>query len=68
MFLTDAEIRRLTGLRGREQQIEWLVRHGIRHFVNAAGKPIVPKSVIDTPWKQTEGTAWAPDYSKLRLG
>jgi hypothetical protein len=66
MFLTDRQIIRLTGLREKSAQVKWLVDHQIRHWVNAAEKPVVPCSAIDAPWKPEPSAAtWSPDFSKL---
>lgn len=40
-FLDDEALRQLTGYSKVSKQIEWLVRHGIPHVVNAAGRPVV---------------------------
>lgn len=41
MFLTDKELRQLTGFIRRTQQIEWLRTNGWRFTVNALGVPVV---------------------------
>ena len=64
-FLTDAHIRKLTGLREKAAQIGWLKANGVRHFVNAAGKPVVPWSAIDAPGSNYTVTGWTPDFSQL---
>jgi hypothetical protein len=46
-FLTPDEIRELTGYRQHAAQIRWLQREGIRHWVNANGRPVVPLSSIN---------------------
>lgn len=48
-WLTDDELIELTGKRQRSKQIAWLQSSGLRHFINAAGVPIVPISSLDTP-------------------
>lgn len=65
MFLTDAQVRRLTGEQEKSAQVRWLVKEGVRHWVNACGKPVVPCSAIDTPWK-SEPQGWAPDFSRMK--
>jgi hypothetical protein len=47
MFLTPEEIAVLTGRKVRSKQIEALRLMGIAFFVNAVGKPIVAKAVIE---------------------
>ncbi len=67
MFLTDKQVRRLTGLPAAERaaQIQWLEAHRVRHWVNAAGKPIVPVSEITAPGASPPPGGWAPDFSKI---
>lgn len=47
MFLTPDDLRILTGYRIPAYQIRWLTRNGIRHWVNRAGRPVVPRAAID---------------------
>lgn len=44
MFLEPSELVRLTGYRRPSAQARWLRAHRIRHFVNAAGLPIVERA------------------------
>lgn len=46
-FLTAAEIAELTGRRAHRLQIETLRAQGLPFFLNAAGKPMVPRSAIE---------------------
>jgi len=46
-FLSPAEISELTGRRAHKLQIETLRKQGVPFFLNAAGRPIVPRSAID---------------------
>lgn len=46
-FLSGVEISELTGRRAHKLQIETLRKQGIAFFLNAAGKPVVPRSAID---------------------
>lgn len=61
-FLTDAEVVQLTGRKQRGTQIEALRTMGIAFFVNALGKPIVARAVIEGRANQapTPKTAWQP--------
>ena len=67
MFLTRAQIRKLTGLPSTEAeaQVRFLNERGIRNFgINAAGQVVVPCSAIDAPQRPaTEQSGWAPDMS-----
>lgn len=54
MFLTEEEIAILTGIKiGRhgkrkvERQVEELRKMGVPHYVNAAGRPIVVRAVLE---------------------
>jgi hypothetical protein len=47
LFLTHAELAALTGYKIPTYQVRWLARNGVRHWVNKAGRPVVPKSAID---------------------
>lgn len=65
-FLTDRDLRHLTGIPGRGPDVttaraRWLAQAGIRHWVNAAGKIVVPRSAIDTPQESREAPSWSPD-------
>jgi hypothetical protein len=65
-FLSDAEIRRLTGSSVKAEQIRYLQQQGIRHWgPNLAGKIIVPRSAIDNPPAAVTLGAWSPDFTKL---
>lgn len=42
MFLSDADLERLTGYRRPGAQVRWLRQNGVLHYVRADGKPVVP--------------------------
>lgn len=65
MFLTDAQIRRLTGHREKHAQADWLRANGVRYWVNAAGKPIVPCTEITSPGAAPVAPGWQPDFSRV---
>ncbi len=46
LFLTRDEVHQLTGYKISKKQIEWLTRNGVRHWVPATGRPVVPRSAI----------------------
>jgi len=46
-FLSPAELETLTGYVKPSKQIAWLQRHGVPHFVNAAGRPVVKSDLMD---------------------
>lgn len=47
MFLTEDEIKALTGRTVKRLQCEQLRKNGIPFFVNASGRPVVAKSAIE---------------------
>jgi hypothetical protein len=47
IFLTAEEIATLTKTRLRHRQIIFLQRHGIFHYLDSAGSPIVTRAAID---------------------
>lgn len=57
MFLTEAQLVRLTGWKLKSKQIEWLRHQAIPHRVNATGHPVVTKAAI-------EGRAEAPQTNR----
>lgn len=60
-FLTREEVAELTGARTRRRQIEVLQNNGLRHVINAAGWPVVPRSAIDTPAAvSSPAEEWSP--------
>jgi hypothetical protein len=61
LLLTRLEIVDLTGARTRAGQIAVLRNNGIRHFINRAGWPVVPRSAIDaTPATRQDQQPWQP--------
>lgn len=67
LFLTPDDIAELTGIRtgkagrSREQrQIDTLRRMKIPHYVNAAGRPIVARAVIEGGKPADVPQAWEP--------
>jgi biotin operon repressor len=47
MFLSVEDLNELTGRKAKSKQIEALKKMGLTFFINAAGRPVVPSSVID---------------------
>lgn len=54
MFLTPAEIERLTGKKRPSAQIRWLQAHGYRFTVNGLNQPVV--AVAESTRKLVGGT------------
>lgn len=46
-FLAADEVSELTGRRAHKLQIETLRKQGVPFWLNAAGKPVVPRSAIE---------------------
>lgn len=59
MFLTEHEIRQLTGRQRPSAQVRWLRQHGYRLTVNALGAPIV--AVAEANRKLVGGTKTAQE-------
>lgn len=61
MFLTPDELRELTGYRTASAQIRWLTQNGVKHWIAATGRPVVPRAAID-------GTATTRNDGGFQLG
>ncbi|SCX92302.1 protein of unknown function [Nitrosospira sp. Nl5] len=48
MFLTPDEIAKLTGRKVRRLQVEQLRTMGIPFYVNAVGRPVVVRSILES--------------------
>ncbi|WP_288076457.1 DUF4224 domain-containing protein [Pseudomonas sp.] len=63
-FLDDNEIRLLTGRCQKAKQIDQLKRMGLPFYINAAGRPVVARSAIDTTRRlevsSTQPSIWRP--------
>ena len=46
-FLTKEELAELTGRKMKSRQVEWLRRSGIPFYVNAGGRAVVARAVIE---------------------
>ena len=61
LFLLRHEVEELTGAKRKNKQREVLIRNGIRHTLNAAGWPVVPRSAIEAPLAPAHAPdAWSP--------
>ena len=47
LFLTREQMIELTGYKQAPNQIAWLARNGVRHWVAGTGRPVVPRSGLD---------------------
>lgn len=60
-FLSAEDIQILTGRKNKTQQIEWLRRNGVQHYINMSGRAVVPKTAITgTQQPAAKQTAWKP--------
>lgn len=63
MFLSDDQLRELTGRKVRRCQIESLRQMGIPFRVNAAGRPVVCRSAVEggkSAATSASDTSWTP--------
>ena len=61
MFLTKAELVTITGRALKSLQAEQLRRMGVSFFVNASGRPVVPRVAIEGSSKRIEQPkTWTP--------
>ncbi len=65
MFLSDSDIKRLTGLSRRSAQCRWLLQHGFPHEVSHLGIPIVLKSVVEERLGVTQPKKREPNFAAL---
>lgn len=59
-FLPAKELAELTGKKWKSQQILALQKMGIRFFINACGRPVVPMSAIDGKKEEIKKPTWQP--------
>ncbi|MGX7005141.1 DUF4224 domain-containing protein [Caballeronia sp. KNU42] len=59
-FLSGDDLAVLTGRKVKSKQIEALRCMGIAFFVNAAGRPVVARAVIEGRKEQMPRPAWQP--------
>lgn len=63
LFLTDAELVRLTGRSRKSKQIEWLLAEAIPFRRSATGHPVVTRAAIEgraEPAPAAQPRAWVP--------
>jgi hypothetical protein len=66
IFLDDEDVARLAGTKIKSRQIAQLRVMGILFYVNAAGRPVVPKSAVEskTDITPTLDQPWVPNVLK----
>ena len=65
MFLSDSDIKRLTGLARKSAQSRWLLQHGFPHEVSNLGIPIVLKSVVEERLGVSHPKKREPNFAAL---
>lgn len=55
-FLTDSEVKDMTGYGIKSKQIEYLRNNGLPHFISASGNPRVPRAILHSSPKQKART------------
>ena len=65
LFLTEDQIKRLTGRKHKSRQIQWLRQEAIPFRVNASGHPVITRSAIEGHQEQVmrqakEEPRWVP--------
>lgn len=60
IFLTREQVIVLTGAKIKKRQIRMLRLHSIRHYINAAGWPVVPRSAIEFTPQPSVHPTWNP--------
>lgn len=58
MFLTPEEIAELTGRKVKRLQVEQLRTMGIPFYVNAVGRPVVVRSILENNKASTPKQKW----------
>ncbi len=66
IFLDDNDVAKLAGTKLKSRQIDSLRRMGILFYVNAAGRPVVPKSAVESKSVITQplDQPWVPNVLK----
>jgi len=67
MFLTDDDLRTLTGRARPSAQLRWLSANGYRHAVAADGRPVVLRAEVEARLSSGSKTArrTRPDFTAL---
>lgn len=61
LFLTEAELRDLTGRKLKSRQVEALAKMGVPYLINAAGRPVVCRAHLEgRAAAPSEAPAWKP--------
>jgi hypothetical protein len=63
-FLAQDELKTLTGYARKACQVAQLRKMGIAYFLNAAGHPVVPRSIFDPKLATPVQAEWEPSVLK----
>lgn len=66
VFLTPDELRELTGRARPKAQIAYLRAKRIRHYVNAAGRPVVAKAWLGIIEEGAAANDPGPDFAAIK--
>ncbi|MBY0475459.1 MAG: DUF4224 domain-containing protein [Nitrosomonas sp.] len=66
IFLDDDDVARLAGTKIKSRQVAQLRVMGILFYINASGRPVVPKSAVEGNSKQINQPeqTWMPNVLK----
>lgn len=65
MFLTPADLERLTGYRRPSAQARWLRRHGYRVTINGLGEPVVTVAEMNRHLTGGRAARQEPNFEAL---
>jgi len=65
LCLSRDEIAELTRTPQRKRQIAFLVRNGIRHYVDAHGWPVVTRAAVEGTPEPAQAPKWVPAKAGL---
>ncbi len=68
MFLTDDELKDLTGYQRHADQRQWLLRHAWTFVVAATGRPIVSRAYAENQMgaAQPKQATWTPNVAAIQ--
>ena len=65
IFLDDDDVARLAGTKIKSRQVAQLRVMGILFYINAAGRPVVPRSAVEASnHKIEQEQTWTPNVLK----
>ena len=64
-FLTDDELKELTGSARKKEQAQILTRNGVSHSIRKDGKPMVTWHQVNHPHQNVTHSGDVPDFGAL---